>query len=295
MLNEKSPTAGSDANPEQADPLVEVQGTTYSQRGAMGKSSDRTPNVFQTMGGKVTVLIVGSALTAGAVFGASSILNAQGEKPPIDTATTSGPETPFVTPSPEQTPAPNPEIEAIPENLIQYKEMSVESFSALPKAEQILYFSWLTKDLDQFIVDWKTQRPDTKDAYTGTSSLDDSPREIVAATDWMKKISVSMKDPNDGQKAMIASLWNGVNSESFAENIDRVNTMGGGSAAALAETGNWQMPFIDSASPLQQNSEGTYFMQIKGTSVQGNPVDGRAYFVNFPGYNGMPFTTWVES
>lgn len=85
--------------------------------------------------------------------------NAQ-EQGPEPTTTTSQEETP--TPEPEQTPEMpvwyNPEdvIERdtpMPESLEKYKEMSIEEFAALDKAEQWLYVSWLTEYRAKFS-DW---------------------------------------------------------------------------------------------------------------------------------------------
>ena len=245
---------------------------------------------------RMIIAIAGGTVALTAALGVGmNYINSNGEKAP-EVIPTSEPAVTNEAPAvPEQAPTTSPEVaEELPENLKPYQEMSTEAFSELPKSEQAIYYSWLVKDLDTFVADWKDQRSDTVNTYVENPSLNDSPQEIVDMSIWMQRISFSQNDPIDVEKATIASLWDGVDSPQYPDLEELVFMIGGSSARAQSEASVRETPIVDSASPIQQDTMGNNLIVIHGSLSDGRKVAGTSYYMNFTGYDGQPFATWVE-
>ena len=174
--------------------------------------------------------------------------------------------------------------------------MSAEAFEALSKAEQFVYVSYLFRGADRYVSDWRSSsRSQPTDIYRSDSGLDDTPQQIVAACFWTMRMAMSLVDPEDRQKAFIASFWGGRESQTYDRLASLEKGLGGIKAKGIASSGQMVIPVATTEQTnLRKDPNGGTWTEIDVVDPDGGATHGVLYFIETTGYDGSPFTTWIQ-
>lgn len=131
---------------------------------------------------------------------------------PLATPTNLGPlETVKPTTAPETK---KPTTEVMPATLEQYKAMTAEQFAALSKSEQLTYWSWQSRKLDDFAKEWYATTLDPRDKLVAASETNTA-QEIAAIQGFKIRFIFSIEDDLEREKALTAVLYKGRGSDSY--------------------------------------------------------------------------------
>lgn len=258
-------------------------------------SSNPIRRFLSTTHGKIITGLAGTSLVSGAVVGVAHSVNSAPVPKPVETVLPTPDASPSLEPTtqPEVTPAP----ETIPAELQQYKDMPLEAFEQLSKAEQALYVSYLFRNIDTFVQDWVNQKAQPTDIYTPASESD-TPQQALANSIWMYRYTLSL-DELDAKKAMSMILLS-TDTRDYQEFMELIEKSSGSNPRALAEANFLPIGTVQNAEELSLGSVGSYpgYRDVS-FDYEGNPVyedtgsfKGDFYFGSFPGYDGKTFSYW---
>ena len=185
--------------------------------------------------GTTSLLLVGGA-TAGIIAANSESSDTPVEtKPSATSAPTAGEtQTPVATApvesalasptnlGPLETPKPTattetqkPTVEVMPVSLEKYKAMTAEQFAALPKSEQLTYWSWQSHNMDAFAKELHAATLDPRDKLVAASETNTA-QEIETIQGYNIRLIFSIEDELEREKALTSVLYNGKGSRAHA-------------------------------------------------------------------------------
>ncbi|TFC27072.1 hypothetical protein E3O25_10400 [Cryobacterium sp. TMT1-3] len=207
------------------------------------------------------------------------------------------PETAAPTPAPVET-AVVPQIaeyapyaEAVPENLVQYEGMPFETFEILPKDEQAPYVSWLIRDKDTFVAEWRDQRIGPNDGIDNDVSLDDSGQEALVSNAWMLRMAVSL-DTNDAKKVLTFLIEDKEQSVKYDELLS-AGDVPNRKPRAMAEGQIMPISTVTAESELTP-IQGVYVKEITALENMTNTVTkGFMFYHEYTDYTGQVYPVWL--
>ncbi|MNQ27266.1 hypothetical protein D3C85_405210 [compost metagenome] len=181
-----------------------------------------------------------SLLLVGGAIGGVAALNNQPSNTPPDTepsaagspiagetqtpAPTNTAESPLASPTnlgPLETAKPTtvpetkkPTVEVMPASLEQYKAMTIDQFAALPKSEQLTYWSWQSRNLDGFAKKLHETTLDSRDKPVLASETNTA-QEIAAIQANNIRFIFSIEDNLEREKALTTVLYDGRASDAY--------------------------------------------------------------------------------
>ena len=184
--------------------------------------------------GTTSLLLVGGA-TAGIIAANSESSDTPVEtKPSATSAPTAGEtQTPVATApvesalasptnlGPLETPKPTataetqkPTVEVMPVSLEKYKAMTIDQFAALPKSEQLTYWSWQSRSIDDFAKRLHETTLDPRDKPVLASETNTA-QEIAAIQANNIRFIFSIEDDLEREKALTTVLFDGRASDAY--------------------------------------------------------------------------------
>ncbi|TFC27926.1 hypothetical protein E3O25_08905 [Cryobacterium sp. TMT1-3] len=184
-----------------------------------------------------------------------------------------------------------PYAEAVPENLVQYQEMPFEIFETLPKDEQAPYVSWLIRDKDIFVAEWRDQRTGPNDGIDTEVSLDDSDQDALVSSTWMLRMAVSL-NTEDAKKVLTFMVEDRAGSVKYDEIIGAADVPDR-TPRYMAEGQMMRIPTVTKESELMP-IKGVYAKEITALENMTNTVlKGYVFYHEYTDYAGQVYPVWL--
>ena len=239
-IESQQPTNSNDSE-QRVDPSIIETPSSHEVRAAvMAETQDDHDEIITKERRFGRGVIIGVPLAITGVLAAGSALfmsNAEHTDPHANTNTTSPTgetngaqtptspvESPLASPTnlgPLETAKPTataetqkPTVEVMPVSLEKYKAMTAEQFSALPKSEQLTYWSWQSRNIDDFAKRLHETTLDPRDKPVLASETNTA-QEIAAIQANNIRFIFSIEDDLEREKALTTVLFDGRASDAY--------------------------------------------------------------------------------